>query len=127
MCRISILIITIFGRRRHRMLPRMDLTVVGDQVTGNFVSLVAASPGTTFSLSGRRAGIDLIAFAVNFGLTGSLGTWAGQHTVERGVEKIVSMWHLTVNVPDDKEDAELLSSVWTGSANFYRNKPSYCP
>lgn len=105
----------------------MELVVTGEQLSGTYTSAVGANAGTPYPLSGFRAGIDLIAFAVDFGPTGSLATWAGQHTVERGSEKIATMWQLTVNVADDKEEADLWRSIWTGADNFSRNKPAHCP
>jgi hypothetical protein len=106
---------------------KMDLTVTGDQLTGQYTSAVGKNAGQPYALTGYRAGVDLIAFAVNFGPTGSLAAWAGQHTVERGTEKIVTQWNLAVNVPDDKEDDQLWGAVWTGSDRFERSKPSQCP
>lgn len=106
---------------------KMELTVNGDQLSGQYTSAVGKNAGQPYALIGYRAGVDLIAFAVNFGTTGSLATWAGQHTVERGIEKIVTQWHLAINVPDDKEAEQLWGAVWTGSDRFERSKPNQCP
>src|SRR5687767_6194877 len=61
----------------------MDLTVNGDQLSGTYTSAVGMNAGTPYDLRGYRAGADLVAFAVNFGPTGSLASWAGQHTDDR--------------------------------------------
>ena len=106
---------------------KMDLTVTGEQLGGTYASAVGTGGGTPFPLVGYRSGIDLLAFTVNFGPVGSLASWAGQHTVERGTEKIITMWHVTANVADADENAKLWGSILTGSDTFYRTKPGHCP
>ncbi len=95
---------------------------------GGLLSGTFASPGVaaTYPLTGFRAGTDLIAFAVNFGPTNSLASWAGQHTVIAGVEVILSMWLITKDVPDEQELTGLWASNLTGYDNFRRAKPPYC-
>lgn len=104
----------------------METTKTGEQISGNYISAVGAQAGTPFALIGHQVE-DLIAFSVNFGSTGALTAFAGQHTVERGTEKIITMWHLAANVADDKEAERLFAAVWAGSDTFVRNKPGHCP
>jgi len=105
---------------------KMDVKVgAGGLLSGTYASPVAAG-GATYPLTGFRAGVDLIAFSVNFGPTNSLASWAGQHTVIAGVEVIMTMWLVTNDVPDDQELARLWASTLTGYDNFRRGKPSYC-
>jgi hypothetical protein len=82
--------------------------------------------GQRFSLTGFRSGIDLISFIVSFGSNGPITAWAGQHTVEGGSEKIITKWHMTVDVPDEEEEKELYKSIWTGADVFVRAKPRHC-
>lgn len=106
---------------------KLDVKVgQGGLLSGSFASPVAAG-GATYPLTGYRAGVDLIAFAVNFGPTNTLASWAGQHTVIAGAEVIMTMWLVTKDVPDEQELAGLWASTLTGYDNFRRGKPAYCP
>lgn len=105
---------------------KMEFVKSADQIAGSYTSALGKSAGTPFPLIGYQIG-DLIAFTVNFGATGALTSWAGQNTVERGVEKFVTMWHLAANIPDSDEEQVLFSTVWTGSDVFVRAKPGHCP
>ena len=71
-------------------------------------------------------GNRLISFVVNFGSNGPITAWVGQHTVERGTEEIITHWYMTIDVPDEKEDAELYKSILAGADVFVRAKPSRC-
>ena len=82
--------------------------------------------GRSFPLTGYRAGVDLIAFVVNFKPTGSIAAWVGQHTLERETEKIIAQFHLTMDVADADELELLWSSIVTGTDTFLRVQPSNC-
>src|SRR5476649_823248 len=106
---------------------KMDVKVgTGGLLSGTYASPVAGG-GATYPLTGFRAGTDLIAFSVNFGPTGSLASWAGQHTIIAGAEVIMTTWLVTQDVPDDQELARLWASTLTSYDNFRRGKPAYCP
>ncbi len=75
--------------------------------------------GEGFSLIGMVAG-DQITFNVDYSAYGSLTTWAGQHTIEDGKEKIITMWYLTQNVKDADEPKKLWRGILSGSSVFHR-------
>ena len=98
----------------------------GSVLSGVYIPSSGVEAGQKLPLTGFRSGTDLISFVVNFGSNGPITAWAGQHTVEEGTEKIITEWHMTVDVPDEKESTELYRSIWAGSDVFVRDKPSRC-
>lgn len=109
------------GKWRNDLKSEMDLTIdAAGSVKGTFTTGVG-SPGPTqkFDLVGFASG-DLLSFTVNFGKFGSLTSWAGQHTIEGGVERVMTMWLLARNVKDSDEPADLWGAVLTGSNMFHR-------
>lgn len=103
----------------------MDLTKNEDVVSGTY-TISAGGEAGAFPLVGYQVG-DLIAFSVNFGSRDTLTSWVGQNTTEQGIEKLVTRWHLVVNVSDSDEQNSIVGSILTGLDVFVRDKPSHCP
>jgi hypothetical protein len=76
-------------------------------------------PDSRFPLTGFIEG-DQLTFTVNFKGYGSLTSWTGQISEDAEGEYIRTLWHLTRDVPDAEEDADLWSSIISGSAKFRR-------
>ncbi len=66
------------------------------------------------------ASSDLLPFTVNLGNCASLTSWAGQHSIEGGGERIETMWQLAKNVEDANEAKALWGAVLTGADVFRR-------
>jgi hypothetical protein len=110
------------GTWKNELGSTMTLTVMKGEVRGTYRTAVGEPQNTEeFSLSGFAAG-DLIVFCVNFGTYGSLTTWAGQHVVESGTEKICTLWHLARNVVDVHEPRHSWAAVLTGANTFTRER-----
>ena len=109
------------GTWKNELESEMNLTVDAQgNVSGKYRTGVGApGPVEEFSLVGFASG-DLLSFTVNFGDYGSLTSWAGQHTVESGLEIIKTLWLLARNVKDPDEPANLWGAVMTGCNNFTR-------
>lgn len=109
------------GTWRNELGSEMQLAVDAlGAVTGLYRTGVGA-PGAVeeFPLVGF-ATEDLLSFTVNFGIYGSLTSWAGQHTVEAGAEVVKTLWLLAKNVKDPDEPANLWGATLTGYNNFRR-------
>lgn len=114
------------GEWWNERCSHMDLTISGENVSGNYWTGVGSGIGDAFDLVGFNSG-DMLAFSVNFGTEGSLTSWSGQHTVVRGVEMIPTLWHLAANLsPDAGEEETLWRSIWSGANTYVRNKPAHC-
>lgn len=74
-----------------------------------------------FPLTGFVQG-DQITFTVNFGRYGSMTSWTGQLTTDDVGANIRTLWHLTRDVPDAEEDADLWKSI-TAGASIFRPAP----
>ena len=98
----------------------------GSILNGLYIPSSGSERSQKLSLTGFRSGIDLISFIVSFGSNGPITAWAGQLTVEEGIEKIITKWHMTVDVPDEEEEKELYKSIWAGTDVFVRAKPKHC-
>ncbi len=72
-----------------------------------------------FPLTGFSQG-DVITFTVNFHPFGSMTSWSGQLTENENGPYIKTLWHLTRDVPDAKEDADLWKSITAGASEFRR-------
>jgi hypothetical protein len=103
----------------------MSLTVDDNgRLAGSFCSAVGTpTPADEFPLTGFVCG-DLISFTVNFGTYQSLTAWTGQHTVDDGIEKIETVWHLAVNIEDAVEKPWLWSGIRTGADTCVRGTRS---
>jgi len=72
-----------------------------------------------FPLTGFAQG-DQITFTVNFKGYGSMTSWTGQLTEDSGGPYIRTLWNLTRDVPDDREDEDMWSSITSGASEFRR-------
>ncbi len=74
-----------------------------------------------FPLTGFVEG-DQITFTVNFKGYGSLTSWTGQLTEDDKGPYIRTLWNLTRDVADNKEDDDLWSSMTSGASDFRPHK-----
>jgi len=72
-----------------------------------------------FPLTGFTEG-DQITFTVNFKGYGSLTSWTGQLTRDEKGDYIRTLWNLTRDVEDAKEDDDLWQSITSGASDFRR-------
>lgn len=63
---------------------------------------------------------DQITFTVNFDTYGSMTSWTGQLSKDETGPYIRTLWHLTRDVPDAEEDADLWKSITAGASTFRR-------
>ncbi len=61
---------------------------------------------------------DQISFSVNFKGFGSITSWTGQLSEDEQGPFIRTLWHLTRDVPDTEEDADLWKSITAGASTF---------
>ncbi len=80
-------------------------------------------PASRFPLTGFIEG-DQVTFTVNFKGYGSLTSWTGQISEDEDGAYIRTLWHLTRDVLDAEEEADLWSSIIAGSANFRPVEPA---
>ena len=73
-----------------------------------------------FPLTGWTEG-DQITFTVNFKGYGSLTSWTGQLSEDGQGAYIRTLWHLTRDVPDSKEDDDLWGSITAGASTFRKS------
>lgn len=83
-------------------------------------------PASRFPLTGFIEG-DQLTFTVNFKGYGSLTSWTGQISEDVDGPFIRTLWHLTRDVPDAEEAADLWSSIIAGNAKFRPVEPSVTP
>lgn len=109
------------GVWRNELHSEMRLTMDAQGgVTGKYKTGVGTpGPVEEFELVGFASG-DLLSFTVNFGAYGSLASWAGQHTVENGIEVIKTLWLMARDVQDPDEPSDLWGAMLTGANNFRR-------
>jgi len=77
------------------------------------------NPESRFPLTGFVEG-DQLTFTVNFKGYGSMTSWTGQLTEDSGGPYIRTLWNLTRDVPDDREDEDMWSSITSGASEFQR-------
>ena len=70
-----------------------------------------------FPLTGFVEG-DQITFTVNFKGYGSLTSWTGQLSEDNDGPYIRTLWHLTRDVADTKENDDLWQSITAGASDF---------
>jgi hypothetical protein len=63
---------------------------------------------------------DQITFTVNFKGYGSITSWTGQLTEDQDGPYIRTLWHLTRDVEDNKENDDLWKSITSGASEFRR-------
>ena len=108
------------GPWKNELGSEMTLTQENGNVRGHYRTAVGeASEEEAFALCGFAEG-DLIVFCANFGSYGSLTTWAGQHVVENGEEKLLTLWHLARNLVENHEPKQFWSTMLTGANTFTR-------
>ncbi len=61
---------------------------------------------------------DQITFTVNFKGYGSLTSWTGQLSEDNDGPYIRTLWHLTRDVADTKENDDLWQSITAGASDF---------
>ena len=72
------------------------------------------------SITGYISG-DIIAFSVLWpAAAGSIMSWVGQIVDDKGGEILKTLWHLVINIPDDKEPEGLWTSIYAGADEFTR-------
>lgn len=74
-------------------------------------------PASRFPVTGFIEG-DQLTFTVNFKGYGSLTSWTGQMSEDEQGVYIRTLWHLTRDVPDADEEADMWSSIIAGNATF---------
>ncbi|MBX0293123.1 avidin/streptavidin family protein [Hymenobacter sp. HSC-4F20] len=107
------------GQWKNQLKSSMSINVsVDGKVTGKYITAVGKPEQKESELMGFALK-DIITFTVNFGR--SLATWSGQiEKDEEGKEKLVTMWHLIVNV-EEGDEAELnWKDTYTGSDQFVK-------
>ena len=107
------------GHWKNELNSTMELTVVGDVVTGTYTSAVSGTgqqivgPITGFA-SGR-----IISFVVNWP-NASITAWVGHAVTEAGADIIETLWHLATVMPKPADPDELWESVLAGADRFHR-------
>lgn len=90
--------------------------VVDGKLHGSFRSAVGkVDPQKTFALVGVVRG-DVVGFTVDFGAAGSVASWVGQIDGDT----LRTQWHLSRDVADADEAAQLWSSTLSGADAFVR-------
>lgn len=97
---------------------------VTDGLLSGFYQTALGEPDKSkkFPLTGFVEG-DQITFTVNFKGYGSLTAWTGQMTRDEKGDYIRTLWNLTRDVDDDKEDDDLWQSITSGASDFRRAEP----
>jgi hypothetical protein len=95
-------------------------TVMDGLLSGHYqTALGQPDKSKKFPLTGFVEG-DQITFTVNFKGYGSLTSWTGQLTTDENGDYIRTLWNLTRDVEDAKEDADLWKSITSGASDFRR-------
>lgn len=108
------------GHWTNQMLSTMDLTVMGNAVTGSYTSTSSGNgpPITSDDLKGFIAG-DMISLLVLWP-GGSMTAWVGQLVNESTAPTLRTLWHLITDIPDADEDEALWKSTLAGADEFTR-------
>jgi Avidin family len=107
------------GHWKNELNSTMDLQVAGDNLTGNYTSIVSANgqkitgPIVGF-VSGRT-----ISFVVNWP-NASITAWVGHMVTEAGADTIETLWQLATNTPNPADPNALWESVLAGADRFVR-------
>lgn len=112
------------GRWRNQLGSEMDLLSAGGLIVGKYRSSVGSTGGLEFDLIGT-ASADIISFVVNWSSVAthnSITSWVGQLTKDSaGDDVLKTMWLLTTDVTDDRQEDKLLwGSVRAGADDFRR-------
>jgi hypothetical protein len=97
---------------------------VTDGLLAGFYQTALGEPDKSkkFPLVGFVEG-DQITFTVNFKGYGSLTSWTGQMSRDEDGDYIRTLWNLTRDVEDVKEDDDLWQSITSGASDFRRADP----
>lgn len=108
------------GKWRNQHGSELDLVPqAGEKLSGVFRSGVGAvDPGQAFQVEGFQSG-DLVTFCISFGSYG-VAAWVGQHTVEAGLERLSTLWHLAENIVEEYEPTWLWYGIKAGADEFRR-------
>lgn len=95
--------------------------VSGTAVSGRYTSPVS---DTGEEIQGPIVGVisgDIIAFSVSWPTpAGSITSWVGQIVREDGTDRLKTLWHLVVNIPDAAEKKGLWTTIHAGADDFGR-------
>lgn len=115
------------GQWYNQLGSWMNLKVSKGAVTGTYHTAVGApKPADTFDLIGTVSE-DIISFIVSWkNQTAdhqSITAWVGQMTKDddQATDRIETLWHLAVNIPDPDEPKHLWGTMRTGADRFRRN------
>ncbi|NKE48623.1 avidin [Roseomonas frigidaquae] len=107
------------GVWRNQLGSRATLTVTNGTVAGAYESAVSGEgQPITGQLTGYVNG-DLISFVVNWP-TAALTAWVGQMVNDDGHDVIITLWHMTTNIPEAAEPTRMWQSVFAGTDRFRR-------
>ena len=106
------------GNWKNQNDSTLELSVNGSTITGRFESGVGDDGAILWvDISGRIQG-DLITFNALYPLYGTVVSWVGQLTEEKGAEVIKTTWIHVTNIPDNQEPAWLWYSNRIGADTF---------
>ncbi len=110
----------ISGQWQNDRGSAVTFTVNEGLVSGTYqTNLGQPDKSRKFPLTGWAEG-DQITFTVNFKGFGSMTSWTGQMSEDAEGAYIRTLWHLTRDVPDDKEQADMWGSIIAGASEFRR-------
>jgi hypothetical protein len=109
------------GHWVNELKSSMDLRINGGSVSGTYTSKVSIGGG---EISGPIIGYvvgDVIAFSVLWPApTASITSWVGQIIAENGSQKLDTLWHLIVNVPNAQDPNSIWTTIHAGADIFHR-------
>lgn len=108
------------GTWENQLNSTLELHVIGGIVSGRFESGVGDDGQTLWIDITGRVLDDLITFNAVYPRFGTVISWVGQHTEERGIGMIKTHWIHVTNVPDNQEMAWMWYSNRIGSDIFKR-------
>lgn len=113
--------VSVTGTWANRLGSVMEIEVGSDhRITGTFRTGVGGGTSATeYQLSGFAEG-DALAFAVDFGRSGSVAAWTGHHLTDDEGERLVTLWHLAQPVVDPHGDTDIWRAVAAGANEFTR-------
>jgi hypothetical protein len=110
--------VSVAGKWVNEYDSSAEFVVSGNSLSGRYVS--KAGGVLEGSITGYISG-DIIAFSVLWpAAAGSITSWVGQIVDDKGGEILKTLWHLVINIPDDKEPEGLWTSIYGGADEFTR-------
>jgi hypothetical protein len=112
---------TVAGQWHNDRGSGVNFTCGADgQLSGTYnTHLGAPDKGQSFPLTGWVEG-DNLTFTVNFKGYGSITAWAGQIEEVGGEPQLKTLWHLTRDISEEQEPADMWASVTAGASVFTR-------